>query len=211
MRKNLTELVFILDSSGSMYPRTADTIGGFNSMIAEQKQEEGEALVTTVLFSNNSRVLHDRKNLQDITELTEQDYVAHGMTALYDAIGETIKHIKNIHKYACEEDRPEKTLFVITTDGMENASKEYNREKVCELIRERKEVGWQFVFVAANIDAVRTGTSIGIQEDNCKQYDVGDEILMYRSVSMMVSDYRDAGSISKRRTRFAKSADGENK
>lgn len=190
MRKNLTELVFILDKSGSMYSRTADTIGGFNSMIAEQKAEEGQALVTTILFSDGLQTLHDRKDLQEITELTTRDYVASGSTALYDAIGYAIDHIKNIHKYAREEDRPEKTLFVITTDGMENASKRYSLSDVHSLIKEREECGWQFVFVAANIDAVETGASMGVDERYCSNYAVGDELHMYRAMSAMVSDYR---------------------
>ncbi len=201
MQKNLTELVFILDKSGSMYESTADTIGGFNSMIADQKQQEGKALVSTILFSSTSQVLHDRKNLEEIEELTERDYVACGNTALYDAVGGAIQHIKNVHKYAREEDRPEKTMFVITTDGLENASKQYTRQQVQSMITEQKEKGWQFVFVAANIDVVSTGASIGIREDCCKQYDVGDERAMYCCMSMMVSDYRSAGSLNKTRRR----------
>ena len=201
MQKNLTELVFILDKSGSMYESTADTIGGFNSMIADQKQQEGKALVSTILFSSTSQVLHDRKNLEEIEDLTERDYVACGNTALYDAVGGAIQHIKNVHKYAREEDCPEKTMFVITTDGLENASKQYTRQQVQSMITEQKEKGWQFVFVAANIDAVSTGASIGISEDYCAQYNVGDELAMYCAVSEVVSEFRDAGSIVRRRRR----------
>ena len=208
MQKNLTELVFILDKSGSMYRRTADTIGGFNSMIAEQKQEEGQAIVSTILFSDTSQVLHDRKDLDEIEELTAKDYVAAGNTALYDAIGDAINHIKNVHKYAREKDLPEHTVFVITTDGMENASREYTREKVKSMIKEREEAGWQFVFVAANIDAVRTGTSIGIREDCCEQYNVGNEREMYIRMSKMVSECRMPEHISIVRKKQKPSDDG---
>ncbi len=210
MKENLTELVFILDKSGSMYQRTADTIGGFNSMIAEQKQVEGQAIVSTILFADTSQVLHDRKNLQEIEELTAKDYVASGNTALYDAIGGAIRHIKNVHKYAREEDRPAKTLFVITTDGMENASKEYTRDKVRSMIEEREAAGWQFVFVAANINAVRTGTSIGIREDFCEQYNVGEERAMYCMMSNIVSECRIDDSVFVNR-RKRKTPSDENK
>lgn len=141
MQENLTELVFILDKSGSMFKSTEDTIGGFNAMIAEQKQQEGQAVVSTILFSSTSQVLHDRKNLEEVEELTKEDYVASGNTALYDAVGRAIHHIKNVHKYAREEDRPAKTLFVITTDGMENASREYTHEKVRSMIEEQEKAG----------------------------------------------------------------------
>lgn len=199
MRKNLTELVFILDKSGSMLRQTRNTISGFNSMIAEQKQQEGQALVTTILFSDSWVMLHDRKDLKDIPKMTELDYVAKGMTALYDAVGSAIEHIKKIHKYAREEDLPEKTMFVITTDGKENASKKYSRQDVHDMIEERKSAGWEFVFAAANIDAVRTGASIGIQEASCLQYDVGDEVEMYNDISMMVEDFRGEDIISENR------------
>ena len=137
--KELTEIVFILDRSGSMEDLTEDTIGGFNSMIQKQKDKDVNALVTTVLFDHKATVLHDRVNISDVTEMTERDYWARGMTALYDAIGTTIKHIRTIHKYARKEDVPTKTLFVITTDGMENASKIYTRNKVKKMIEEQKE------------------------------------------------------------------------
>ncbi len=196
MQKNLIELVFILDKSGSMHPRTADTIGGFNAMIAEQKQQPGRALVSTVLFADRSQVLHDRIDLADVAEITEKDYVAFGCTALMDAIGGAIHHIKNVHKYAREEDRPENTLFVITTDGQENASKVYSAEQVRSLIKEQEKAGWQFVFVAANIDAVQTGATLGIREEWCSQYDVGDERAMCCMVSNAVSECRSTGQIS---------------
>ena len=143
MKKNLNELVFILDESGSMSGLTSDTIGGFNSLIAKQKKEEGEALVSTVFFSNNSKVIHDRLKLKAVPKLTDRDYVPSGCTALLDAVGDAVHHIANIHKYAREEDVPEKTLFVITTDGMENASRKYSHKDVKKLIeRVQEEKGW---------------------------------------------------------------------
>ena len=138
MKKNLTELVFILDESGSMSGLTADTIGGFNSLIAKQKKEEGEALVSTVFFSNSSKVIHDRVKLEDVPKFTDRDYVPSGCTALLDAVGDAVHHIANIHKYAREEDVPEKTLFVITTDGMENASRKYSHKDVRSSLKKRR-------------------------------------------------------------------------
>ena len=211
MQKNLTELVFILDKSGSMYHSTKDTIEGFNSMIANQKKEDGAAIVSTILFSNSSQVLHDRKNLNDIPELTERDYVASGMTALMDAIGGAIHHIKNVHKYAREEDLPEHTLFVITTDGMENASREYTADQVRSMITEQEERGWKFVFVAANIDAVQTGKSIGINADCCSRYREGSELSMYYMMDEMVGSYRRTGRIPKDWKKDAKPAADDNK
>ena len=171
MKKNLTELVFILDESGSMSSLTADTVGGFNSLISKQKKEDGEALVSTVFFSNSSKVVHDRVKLEDVPELTDREYVPSGSTALLDAVGDAVHHIRNIHKYARKEDVPEKTLFVITTDGMENASRKYSHKDVKKLIEKmQKENGWEFVFLGANIDAAETAGSIGIRAANTVNY-----------------------------------------
>ena len=171
MRKNLTEIVFILDRSGSMSGLESDTIGGFNSMIERQKSAEGEALISTVLFDNLSEVIHDRVRVQDIKPMTREDYTVRGCTALLDAIGGAIQHIGNIHKYARNEDVPEHTLFVITTDGMENASRRYDSEKVKKMIERQKEkYGWEFLFLGANIDAVETARHFGISEDSAVNY-----------------------------------------
>ena len=171
MRKNLTEIVFILDRSGSMSGLEADTIGGFNSMIEKQKNAEGEALISTVLFDNTSEVIHDRVSIQNIKPMTRDDYTVRGCTALLDAIGGAIHHIGNVHKYARNEDVPEHTLFVITTDGMENASRQYDSEKVKKMIERQKEkYGWEFLFLGANIDALETARHFGISEDRAVNY-----------------------------------------
>ena len=169
--KNLTEIVFILDRSGSMAGLESDTIGGFNSMIKKQQKElEGNALVSTILFDHESIVLHDRVPLAEIKPLTEKDYEVRGTTALLDAIGDALKHIKNVHKYAREEDRPQKTLFVITTDGMENASERFSYRKIKSLIEQQKEKGWEFIFLGANIDAVEVAGHIGIDARRAVNY-----------------------------------------
>jgi len=171
MGNNITELVFILDRSGSMSGLESDTIGGFNAMIEKQKKQEGECYVSTVLFDNVSEVLHDRVRLSDIERLTDDDYTVRGSTALLDAIGGAVRHIGNIHKYARKEDVPEHTIFVITTDGMENASHRYNLEKVRKMIERQKEkYGWEFLFLGANIDAVATAGSFGISADRAVKY-----------------------------------------
>ena len=171
MKKNLTELVFILDRSGSMSGLEADTIGGFNSMIEKQKKADGEALISTVLFDNVSEVIHDRVSIQDIQPMTDRDYTVRGCTALLDAIGGAIHHIGNIHKYARAEDVPEHTLFVITTDGMENASRHYTAERVKQMIaRQKSRYGWEFLFLGANIDAVETAKHFGIGADRAVNY-----------------------------------------
>lgn len=167
MKKNLTEIVFILDESGSMFGLKSDTIGGFNSLIEKQKSEKGEAVVSTVLFNTESRVLHDRTPLERIGKMTDKDYCPEGCTALLDAVGEAVHHIGNVHKYARPEDVPERTVFIINTDGMENASRKYNISKVKKMIsRQQEKYGWEFVFLGANIDAAETAESIGIKREN---------------------------------------------
>lgn len=176
MKKNLTELVFILDRSGSMQGLEKDTIGGFNSLIEKQKKVEGDALISTVLFANESKVIHDRVDVKDINLMTENDYVTGGCTALLDAIGNAIHHISNIHKYSRKEDVPEHTLFVITTDGMENASRTYTYLKVKQLIENQKEKhGWEFMFLAANIDAVNVASYMGIDESRAVNFNCDSE------------------------------------
>ena len=171
MNNNLTEIVFILDRSGSMSGLESDTIGGFNSMLKKQKEEtDGNALVSTVLFDHESIVLHDRIPLAEIKPLTEHDYSVRGSTALLDAIGDAVKHIRNVHKYAREEDRPEKTLFVITTDGMENSSERFSYKEIKRLIGKQKELGWEFIFLGANIDAVEVAEHIGIDARRAVNY-----------------------------------------
>lgn len=167
----MTELVFILDQSGSMSGLETDTIGGFNSMIEKQKREEGDALVSTVLFHSESTVIHDRLPLERVPRMTEEEYFPHGCTALLDAVGGAIHHIGNIHKYARAEDVPEKTLFVITTDGYENASRQYDYEKVRKMIERQKEkYGWEFLFLGANIDAAAEAERFGIHADRAVNY-----------------------------------------
>lgn len=171
MRKGLTELVFILDRSGSMHGMESDTIGGFNSMIEKQKKLEGRAYVSTVLFDNESVVIHDRVGLHKIQPMTERDYTPRGCTALLDAIGGAIHHIGNVHKYARKEDLPEHTIFVIITDGKENASHRYTAERVKQMIeKEKSKYGWEFLFLGANIDAVKTAKHVGIEQNRAVTY-----------------------------------------
>ena len=171
MKKNLTEIVFILDRSGSMSGLEADTIGGFNSMIEKQRKADGEALVSTVLFDNMSEVIHDRVDIRDIKPMTDRDYTVRGCTALLDAIGGAIHHIGNVHKYARPEDVPEHTLFIITTDGMENASRFYSSDRVKQMIeRQKAKYGWEFLFLGANIDAVETARHFGIGADRAVNF-----------------------------------------
>lgn len=198
MKNNSTELVFILDRSGSMSGLEADTIGGFNSMIEKQKAEEGECLVSTVLFNNASKVIHDRVKLSRIRPMTKRDYSTFGGTALLDAVGGAIRHIGNIHKYARPEDVPAHTMFIITTDGMENASRTYSSEQVKHMIeRQKAQYGWEFLFIGANIDAVETAARYGIGEDRAVNYNAdkqGTEIL-YASVSEAVHNVRSCAGI----------------
>lgn len=169
--KNLTELVFIIDKSGSMSGLESDTIGGFNSLIKKQKKEEGDALVSVVFFNDNQDVVLDRVDIKEVKELTEDDYVCMSCTALLDAVGDSIKHIRNIHKYARKEDIPEKTVFVIMTDGLENASEKYRYHDVKRLIeRAKEESNWEFLFLGANIDAIGEAKSLGIEEDYAVEF-----------------------------------------
>lgn len=171
MKNNITELVFILDRSGSMSGFEADTIGGFNSTIERQREQDGRVYVSTVLFDNECKVLHDRVDIEQIKPMTRKDYHVRGCTALYDAIGGAIHHIGNVHKYARPEDVPEHTVFVITTDGMENASHRYSCRDIKEKIkRQQEQYGWEFIFLAANIDAAETAESIGIRRERAANY-----------------------------------------
>ena len=193
MKKNLTEIVFILDRSGSMAGLEDDTIGGFNSMIRKQKMEAGEAYISTILFDNVSEVIHDRVDIQKIQPMTRKDYYVRGCTALLDAVGKAIHHIGNVHKYAREEDRPEKTLFVITTDGMENASREYTYERVRKMIEHEKEkYGWEFLFLGANIDAAKEAARFGIREDRAANYhaDKKGTAVIYEAMNTAVCSVR---------------------
>ena len=193
MKKGLTELVFILDESGSMSGLESDTIGGFNSMIEKQRREAGEAYVSTVAFANESRVIHDRVSIDRVEPMTRRDYTPGGCTALLDALGGAIHHIGNVHKYAREEDVPEHTVFVITTDGMENASHRYTKAEVKAMVERQKErYGWEFLFLGANIDAISAAEGMGIRRDRAVKYvsdDVGTQ-LNYRVLSDTLCDMR---------------------
>ena len=193
MKTNITELVFILDKSGSMCGMEEDTIGGFNSMIEKQKKLEGKVYVSTVLFSNSSQVLHDRVDIEKIEPMTEKQYNVGGSTALFDAIGSAIKHIGNVHKYARKEDVPEHTMFIITTDGMENASHRYSSAEVKKMIsRKEEKYGWEFLFIAANIDAVETASRIGIRKERAANYEYSPKGTrnIYAAVDCAVSAMR---------------------
>ena len=200
MRKGLTEVVFILDRSGSMSGLEADTIGGFNSMIAKQKKEEGEAYISTVLFDDTCEVLYDRVPVNKVEPMNDNQYYVRGCTALLDAIGGAIHHIGNVHKYAREEDRPEKTLFIITTDGMENASRQYSYEKVKEMVERQKEkYGWEFLFLGANIDAIDVAGKFGIDSNRALNYvsDHKGTQLNYEVLNKTVSEFRACKSLIK--------------
>ena len=200
MKKHLTEIVFILDRSGSMAGLEEDTIGGFNAMIRKQRREEGQAVVSTVLFDNHTEVIHDRIDIHNISPMTRKEYYVRGCTALLDAVGKSIRHIANIRKYAREEDRPEKTVFVITTDGMENASREYSYEKVRRMIEHEKEkYGWEFLFLGANIDAAKEAARFGITEDRAANYHADSQgtAVIYEAVSEAVCSVRASRPMSK--------------
>lgn len=198
MKNNITELVFILDKSGSMSGCEKDVIGGFNSMIKKQQAEEGSAFVSTVLFNNRTQVMHDRKPLQEVEPLTEEDYRPSGCTALLDALGGAISHVKTIHKYARKEDVPSRTIFVITTDGLENASRTYDSKTVKEMIKTQQEnAGWEFLFLADNIDAVETALEIGIKSERAVNYSVKEQTpCMYEAVSNTILSFRKGGDIN---------------
>lgn len=197
MKKALTEIVYILDRSGSMSGLEADTIGGFNSMIEKQKQTGEKAYVSTVLFDDRTEVIHDRVPIEKVDKITNKEYFVRGSTALLDAVGGAIKHIINIHKYAREEDRPDKTIFVITTDGMENASINYNYKQVKKMIeKEQKEYGWEFIFIGANIDACAEAERFGIKKERAVNYihdDIGTK-LVYEGVSQAMCAAMEADS-----------------
>ena len=200
MKKGLTELVFILDRSGSMSGLESDTIGGYNGLLEKQKQEEGEAVITTVLFDDHVELLHDRINLRGVAPITEKEYYVRGTTALLDAVGKTISKIGNAQKHTAEEERAERVLFVITTDGMENASREYSLKLVREMIERQKErYGWEFLFLGANIDAAETAESFGIHRDMAVNYNPDGEgtQLNYQVLCEAVTSFRDGATIEK--------------
>ena len=199
MKKGLTELVFILDRSGSMSGLEQDTIGGYNSLLENQKKEPGEAIVTTVLFDDKYELLHDRINLKGITPITGKEYFVRGSTALLDAIGRTIDKIGNAQKHTAEAERAEKVMFVITTDGMENASREYRYDKIKSMIEAQKErFGWEFLFIGANIDAVETASRFGISPDRAANYHADSEgtAVLYDAVSEAVCCMRRTAPLS---------------
>lgn len=207
MRKGLTEVVFILDRSGSMSGLEGDTIGGFNSMIEKQRKEEGEAYISTVLFDDQTEVLYDRVPVAKVEPMNDKQYYVRGCTALLDAIGGAIHHIANVHKYAREEDRPEKTLFIITTDGMENSSHIYDYKKVKKMVeKEKDKYGWEFLFLGANIDSIEVAGRFGIGADRAIDYVCDEEgtALNYQVLSETVSAVR--RSRSRKETAMAMSA-----
>lgn len=208
MKKDLTELVFVIDRSGSMFSLIGDTIGGFNSMLDKQKEQEGSVLVSTVLFDDESQVLHDRIPLERVEYLTEKDYTVRGCTALLDALGDAVIHISNVHKYARSEDVPEHTLFVIITDGMENASHRHTAESVRRLLKEKEEkYGWEFLFMAANIDAVKTASQYGIKPERAVNYHADGQGTkkVYNAVSDAICAAR--ASVPLEKCEWRKSAD----
>ena len=199
MKNNITELVFILDRSGSMSGLEGDTIGGFNSLIEKQRGQEGECFVSVVLFDNESEVLYDRVKLADVRKMTRDDYTVRGCTALIDAIGGAIHHIGNIHKYARPEDVPEHTMFVIMTDGMENASHRYSSDRVKQMIEhEKTEYGWEFLFIGANIDAVKTAGRFGIGSNRAVNYhaDSRGTGVVYEAVCASIGKMRAGRGVS---------------
>ena len=205
MRKGLTELVFVLDRSGSMHGLEVDTIGGFNSMIEKQKKEDGEAYVSAVLFDDMQEVLYDRIDIRKVEPMSENQYYVRGCTALLDALGRAIHHIGNVHKYAREEDVPEKTIFVITTDGMENASRAYSLEKVRRMVtRQKEKYHWEFLFLGANIDAVEEAGRFGIHASRAANYvhDSAGTRLNFDVLSDAISCARASGSAQEMNAMF---------
>ena len=197
MRKGLTEIVFILDRSGSMSGLEADTIGGFNSMLKKQQKEEGEAYISTVLFDDKTEVLYDRVPINKVEPMNDNQYYVRGCTALLDAIGGAIHHIGNVHKYARPEDVPEKTLFIITTDGMENASRRYDYNKVKKMVEhQKKRYNWEFIFLGANIDAVSVAGRFGVAANRAVRYecDSAGTALNYSVMSNIISGVRKSAS-----------------
>ena len=189
MKKGLTEIVFILDRSGSMAGLEEDTIGGFNAMLKKQKKEEGKAIVSTVLFDDEVEILHDRKKLKKIDPITNEDYYVRGCTALLDAVGGAIHHIGNIHKHAPADEVPEKTLFIITTDGMENSSRKYDYKQIKKMIeRQKKKYHWEFIFMGANIDAVEVAGRFGVDKKRAVNYhaDSAGTKLNFKAMSNLV-------------------------
>lgn len=199
MKKGLTELVFILDRSGSMAGLESDTIGGFNSLLKKQQKEQGEAIITTVLFDDQYELLHDRINIKGVKEITDKEYFVRGCTALLDAVGKTIQKIDNVQKNTAGEEKAEKVMFVITTDGFENSSREYSYEKIREMIeRQKSKYGWEFIFLGANIDAIAEAGKLGIDQDRAANFTNDSEgtLLNYRVVSETVSSFRKNRPIS---------------
>ncbi len=197
MKKGLTELVMILDKSGSMHGLEADTIGGFNSMIEKQKKENGEVLVSVVLFNEKADVIYDRKDIRAIEPMNDRQYCVSGCTALLDAVGRAIRHIKRVHKYSPENTVPEKTLFIITTDGMENASREYTYAEVKKMIEKQKaKHNWEFIFMGANIDAIETAERFGIRKERAINYrsDAEGTALNYAVMSEIVHRVRSSAT-----------------
>lgn len=193
MKKGLTELVFILDRSGSMSGLEADTIGGFNSMLSQQKKEAGEAILSTVIFDDQMEIIHDRVDIKNVKKLTKKDYTVGGCTALLDAMGKAIKHINKVQKALPEDERPEKTMFIITTDGQENSSREYSYEKIKKMIEKKQnKKQWEFLFLGANIDAIGTAANLGIRADRAVNYHSDSEgtAVNYRALNRAVACYR---------------------
>lgn len=198
MKKGLTELVFILDRSGSMSGLESDTIGGYNTLLQKQKKEPGEAVITTVLFDDKYELLHDRINLRGIEPITDKEYFVRGSTALLDAVGKTINKIGNVQKNTIEDERAEHVMFVITTDGMENASREFSYEKVRQMIEHQKnKYDWEFIFLGANIDAIAAAERFGISKDRAANYNADSEgtLLNYEVISQTVSCMRESHTI----------------
>ena len=192
-----TELVFILDRSGSMSGLESDTIGGFNGMLTQHRSKGGDVLVSTVLFDHENEVIHDRVRIADVPTLTSKEYYTRGCTALLNAMGDGIRHIKNVHKYARPEDRPARTMFIITTDGMENSSTRYTADQVRAMVKQQEEAGWAFVFLGANIDAVQVAGGLGIRDENAVEFacDAAGVRENFASLSHMTCAFAATGTV----------------